>query len=237
MHPRLYTEQELASGQSVKLTDAQLHYLWNVLRCEMAQEVSLFNGRDGEWSAKLDSKATAKTIKQKRVQKPEPDIWLVFAPVKKDATDFIIEKATELGTRQFHPVFTERTNTQRLNLDRAQANAIEASEQTERLSIPEIFDAKDLRDVMADWPADRLLMYCDEGGGIPPIATFLQKADHMGKYGILVGPEGGFSENERTYLKTLPFVRPVHLGPRILRADTAALAALTCFQALLGDWN
>lgn len=234
---RLYTHQDLGKGKSFALTDAQEHYLFHVLRKKPDDIIKIFNGRDGEFLARIADKHSVEVTDQLRAQQAEADIWLVFAPLKKDATDFVITKATELGASELWPVFTERTNTKRLNAERAEANAVEAAEQTERLSVPHVHDAVSLRDLLLSWPSNRTLIFCDEGRDAPPIHDYFMNARKDQSFAILIGPEGGFSDSERADLRRLPFVQPVNLGPRILRADTAAVAALACFQAVLGDWK
>jgi 16S rRNA (uracil1498-N3)-methyltransferase len=171
-----------------------------------------------------------------RNQRPEPDLWLLFAPVKRQRIDSIVEKATELGVSQLFPVFTRHTVMTRVNDDRLQAIAIEAAEQCERLSVPPVHRPLSLEERLADWPAERRLVLLDEGGGGRPIADALTDIGH-GPVAVLVGPEGGFAKSELDALRRLSFACPVGLGPRILRADTAVIAALSCFQAICGDWR
>jgi 16S rRNA (uracil1498-N3)-methyltransferase len=247
---RLYTEAGLAAGAAVELTEGQAHYLGHVLRCEPGAHLLLFNGRDGEWQAVLAERGKRRCLAlvgaQTRRQRPEPGLGLVFAPVKGDRIDWIVEKATELGASLLQPVRTRRTIVERVNLRRLQANAVEAAEQSERLTIPEVRDLARLDEVLASWPAGRPLLLCDETGGGAPLAEALGRigreagpADGFGPAGVafLVGPEGGFAETELDGLRKLPFVKPVGLGPRILRAETAALAALAVAQAVIGDWR
>ena len=241
---RLYVEAALAEGGRVTLDADRAHYLRNVLRLEPGASVSLFNGRDGEWAgsiAELTKRgAEVALVKQTRPQRVEPDIWLVFAPVKRARIDFIAAKATELGASALQPVFTQHTAMTRVNLERLRANAIEAAEQTERLSVPQVHEPVTLDALLKVWPAERHLLLCDEAGGGAPIARALGGLDESAKrspWAILIGPEGGFARAELDALRKLPFVISVGLGPRILRADTAALAALACWQALIGDWQ
>ncbi len=237
---RLYVTSDLAGGLTVELGAPQAHQLRNVLRLEPGDTVALFNGRDGEWLGRIDAIAKGRCLltlaEQRRQQTPEGDLWLVFAPVKRARIDFLVEKATELGVSELRPVYTGRTNVERVNLDRLRANAIEAAEQTERLTVPVLRQPERLDEVLARWPAQRRLLLCDESGTSPPIATALRGAA-MGAWAVLTGPEGGFTQTELDGLKKLPFVCAVGLGPRVLRADTAALAALATFQALIGDWR
>jgi 16S rRNA (uracil1498-N3)-methyltransferase len=205
----------------------------------------LFNGRDGEFAAEIarmdKRQVVLKVTAQRRAQDRVPDLWLCFAPLKKDATDFLIEKGTELGVRVFQPVMTRRTNSGRLNLERLAANAIEAAEQTERLTVPEIRPAVGFDELLRSWPKERHLILCAEAGPAQPIADAFTAFTQAGRvstsnaWAIFCGPEGGFHVSELDRLRDLDFVTPVGLGPRILRADTAALTALAVFQAMLGD--
>jgi 16S rRNA (uracil1498-N3)-methyltransferase len=227
----------------VELEAAQAHYLRNVLRLSPGDAVALFNGRDGEWQAAIDGLAkrgaTLRCLVQTRPQITEPDLWLLFAPIKRLRVDILVEKATELGVALLQPVFTRHTVATRLNLERLRAHAVEAAEQTERLSVPLLREPQSLAECLAGWPADRHLLLCAEAGAARPIAEALgalagtPAARQPGA--VLIGPEGGFASAELDDLGKLPFVTPVGLGPRILRADTAALAALACWQAILGD--
>jgi len=242
---RLFTEGPLGPNLSVPLERAQSHYLAHVMRLGEGDSVALFNGRDGEWRAFVAQVArhavTLRCEAQVRPQRAEPDIWLAFAPLKKTATDFVIEKATELGASRLLPIFTRRTATARVNADRLRARAVEAAEQCERLSVPDVADAIPLDRLLAGWPAGRRLFVLDETGGGRPIASVLEEGRGGGEalpaHAFLIGPEGGFSPNELDALRKLAFVTPVGVGPRILRAETAALAGLACWQALVGDWR
>jgi len=234
----------LAEGGRVALDADRAHYLRNVLRLEAGASVSLFNGRDGEWTGRIDdlSKRGAIVVlaRQTRSQTAEPDVWLVFAPIKRARIDFIAEKATELGVSLLQPVFTQHTAMTRVNIARLRANAIEAAEQTERLSVPQLREPVTLDALLKSWPVERHLLLADEAGGGRPIAQALGSLDETARrapWAVLVGPEGGFDRGELDQLRKLPFVVSVGLGPRILRADTAALAALACWQALIGDWQ
>ncbi|KZD01899.1 16S rRNA (uracil(1498)-N(3))-methyltransferase [Oceanibaculum pacificum] len=237
---RLHTGESLQPGQPVALPKEQAHYLRSVLRLTPGDKVALFNGRDGEWLAEIvelgKSAALLTLARQLRPQADEPDLWLVFAPVKHARIDFLAEKATELGVSALWPVFTQRTNVSRVNEDRLRANAIEAAEQSERLTVPMVMAATKLEAALASWPAGRRLIVCDETGGGIPVAQALSDNVVSGN-AVLIGPEGGFTETELDGLRKLPFVTAVSLGPRVLRADTAALAALACFQAVAGDWR
>lgn len=241
---RLFVEAELAEGRELGLDHAQSHYLRSVLRLRRGARVAVFNARDGEWSARIDALArgwcSLAVETRLRGPEPEPDLWLVFAPIKRARIDFLAEKATELGCSVLQPVFTRFTTVSRVNTDRLAANAREAAEQCGRLSVPEVRPPRDLGALLADWPAERRLLVCAESGAAKPIAEALADAaaaPHADRTGwaVMTGPEGGLAESELDALGDLPFVTPVGLGPRLLRADTAALAALACWQAVLGD--
>lgn len=243
---RIFTAGDLGAGLSVVLERQQSHYLTHVMRLNEGDAVALFNGRDGEWRAAIAETArhavTLRCETQARPQQGEPDVWLAFAPLKKSRVDFVVEKATELGASRLIPVFTRHTAAERVNHDRLRAHAVEAAEQCERLSVPEVADAVTLERLLADWPDGRPLFVLDETGGGRPIAAAMaewhrQDGTAAPRHGILIGPEGGFSFNELDALRKLAFVTPVGVGPRILRAETAALAALSCWQALVGDWR
>jgi 16S rRNA (uracil1498-N3)-methyltransferase len=237
---RLHVTCDLAAGLSVALAVAQAHYLKSVLRLAPGATVALFNGRDGEWAARIDGfgrGACALTVlERRREQSPEPDLWLVFAPIKRARLDFLVEKATELGAAELHPVYTRRTMVERVNLERWRANAAEAAEQTERLTVPALHEPQPLDRLLVRWPAGRRLLLCDESGTAPSVADALAQ-EVPGPWAVLVGPEGGFADTELDALMKLAFVCRVSLGPRVLRSDTAALAGLSVLQALLGDWR
>ena len=241
---RLFVETDLAAGSAVPLDEAQAHYLRQVMRRTDGAELLLFNGRDGEWRATLATSgkkaASAEILERTREQTAEPDVWLCFAPIKRARIDYVAEKATELGASVLQPVLTRHTIVDRVNVERLRANAVEAAEQTERLSVPEVRAPMDLGRLLDGWPAERRLLMCDETGGGPPIADALSQLDESGRaapWAILIGPEGGFAEIELAAVRRIGNVVSVGLGPRILRADTAALAALACWQALVGDWR
>ncbi|MBI1329621.1 MAG: 16S rRNA (uracil(1498)-N(3))-methyltransferase [Alphaproteobacteria bacterium] len=237
---RLYVEAPLGAGMRVVPDAGQAHYLLHVMRAKAGDAVSLFNGRDGEWRARiadLIKKSCALVCEaQSEPQSSVPDLWLLFAPIKKTPADYVVQKATELGVSVLQPVFTRRTIVTRVNLDRMQANAIEAAEQSGRLTVPEIREPRDLPKLLRDWPSGRRILFCDEAGDARPIADALHGA-RGGAWAILTGPEGGFDPAERDMIRALPSVMPVTLGGRILRADTAALASLAVWQALTGDWS
>lgn len=237
---RLYVNGHLSAGGEIDLAAGQAHYLRNVMRCSVGDAVLLFNGADGEWLGQLATltrgAAKVDVTAQRRMQTGCPDLWLCFAPLKKSATDFVVAKATELGVSAIQPVTTRHSETARVNLDRLRATIIEAAEQTERLDIPAILAPVALPALIADWPEDRVLLVGAEFGASRPIAEVVPEI--VGRpAAILVGPEGGFAKSELDGLRELPFVHPVGLGPRVLRADTAALAALACWQAVAGDWQ
>lgn len=234
---RLYVDQPLAPGQAVRLSPDQAHYLTGVMRLSAGAAILLFNGRDGEWRATLADAGKRNAIAVADVQtRPlllPPDLWLLFAPIKKARTDFIVEKAVELGAARILPVQTRHTNSDRIRQDRLQAHAIEAAEQCGATCVPEVADLIALDKLLAKWPEDRRLYWCDETAlGQPATVT-----PTTGPAAILIGPEGGFSADEATRLRARPNVTPLSLGPRILRADTAAVAALTLWQAACGDWR
>lgn len=234
---RLYVDQPLAPGQAVRLSPDQAHYLTGVMRLSAGAAILLFNGRDGEWRATLADAGKRSAIALADVQtRPlhlPPDLWLLFAPIKKARTDFIVEKAVELGAARILPVQTRHTNSDRIRQDRLQAHAIEAAEQCGATCVPEVADLIALDKLLAKWPEDRRLYWCDETAlGQPATVT-----PTTGPAAILIGPEGGFSADEAARLRTRPNVTPLSLGPRILRADTAAVAALTLWQAACGDWR
>ena len=226
---RLLVAAPLAAGAIVTLSSAQAHYLGGVMRRAVGEPVLVFNGRDGEWSARIAElkrdHCTLDVAEQLRAQTAEPDLWLVFAALKRDATDLVVQKATELGASVICPVFTARTNTARLNLDRLAAIAAEAAEQCERLTVPRITPPQPLADMLAGWPVGRPLVAAIERGDAAPIRPLPVPA------GLLVGPEGGFTALELDVLGRHPFVTPVSLGPRILRAETAAIVGLALLQA------
>ena len=241
---RLYVEAALAPGQAVGLDHGQAHFLRSVLRLEAGARLAVFNGRDGEWLAEIEGLGkgwcSLALLEQRRKPEPEPDLWLVFAPIKRARIDFLAEKATELGCSLLQPVMTRFTAVSRVNEERLAANAREAAEQCERLTVPVVRETVGFGQLLDTWPKDRRLLVCAEWGEARPIDEALQaiRAETSGAPGpwaVMTGPEGGLAESELDALRKLPFVTPVGLGPRILRADTAALAALACWQAVLGD--
>lgn len=243
-HPRarLFVTDRLGAEASIGLKPAQAHYLRHVLRLKAGDPVALFNGTDGEWAATIagfgKGWASVDIDGLRREQAAEPDLWLLFAPIKHARIDYLAQKATELGVSLLQPVITAHTSVGRVNVDRLAANSVEAAQQTGRLTIPEVRPAAALGDLLADWPETRRLMFCDESGSGAPVAEVLAAERGSGcfPWAVLIGPEGGFATSELDALAKLPFVTPVSLGPRLLRADTAAVAALACWQAALGDW-
>jgi 16S rRNA (uracil1498-N3)-methyltransferase len=237
---RLFVEAALNEGARVAPSPAQAHYLLHVMRAKAGDRVRLFNGRDGEWGAALAdvTKRGCALVCESRIvgQAETPDVWLVFAPVKKTPADYVTQKATELGVRVLQPVLTRRTVVRRVNEERMRANAIEAAEQSGRLTVPEVRAPVMLDALLAQWPRDRRILFCDEAGEAPPIADVLGRAPD-GPWAVLIGPEGGFDPAERERIRACDFVTPVSLGHRILRADTAGLAALAVWQAIRGDWR
>ena len=235
---RLFVTQDLAAGGAIIVAPEQAHYLTHVMRLTAGDELLLFNGRDGEWRAGVSQVArrtVALTVMaQVRPQALGPDLDLVVALVKRARLETIVEKAAELGVRRVRLAITERTNSERTRVDRLAAIAIEAAEQTRRLDAPAIEPPQKLSALLADWPVDRPLMFCDEAGEAPPVLAALA-GRAAGPWGVLIGPEGGFSANERAAIRARPAAVAVSLGPRILRADTAAISALTLWQAALGD--
>lgn len=238
---RLFVDAALGAGAAVALTAAQCHYLRAVMRRDAGDEVLLFNGRDGEWRARLtrlDKRAgEAEAVARTREQTASPDLWLLFAPVKRGPIDLIAEKATELGVAALKPVLTRRTVAGRVKTERLAAIAREAAEQSERLDVPEVDEPVSLKALLDGWERDRVLIMADETGEGAPVAGLLNHLPPGGRAAVIVGPEGGFAGDELDLLRRQPYVRPVSLGPRVLRAETAALALLTCYQAIVGDWG
>ena len=237
---RLYVTDDLGSNGVVGLEAPQAHYLRSVLRLGPGDEAALFNGRDGEWRARIDpigkGWASLQLVEQSLSQPPEPDIWLLFAPIKRGRVDYLVQKATELGVTALLPTTTRRTAVERINLVRLGTTAAEAAEQCRRLSVPELHTVQSLDKILDAWPEDRRLLFCDEAGAPPPLEALQGFADApTTPWAILIGPEGGFDPDESHALRQRPFVVPMSLGPRILRAETAAVTALSLWQAILGD--
>ncbi|HEU0215892.1 MAG TPA: 16S rRNA (uracil(1498)-N(3))-methyltransferase [Stellaceae bacterium] len=238
---RLYLPACLADGSVVALDAPQVHRLRNVLRLAAGAAVAGFNARDGEFLCRVAELGRTGGVlaveAQLRLPEADTDLWLLFAPIKRLRIDWLIEKGTELGVGVFVPVMTERTQPERLNRERLAAHAIFAAEQSERLSVPDIRPIEKLSAILGAWPEDRRLIVCDETGGGAPMAETLADFPPMASGAILIGPEGGFTQRELDALRNLPFVTTVGLGPRVLRAETAALAAVAVFQAIAGDWR
>ena len=237
---RLFVEPDLAAGAAVTCTPAQANYLRNVLRLKPGDAILVFNGRDGEWRATIaDAGKRTTTLSidgQVRPQEDGPDIDYLFAPLKRARLDYMVEKATEMGVARLRPVITRRTTPERVNTERMRAHAIEAAEQCGILRIPEVVAPEKLDTALANWDPGRPLVFCDEDSEETCPFTALARIE-PGPLGVLIGPEGGFDPAEREFLSRQPFVTRISLGPRILRADTAAVAALALVNAALGDWR
>ncbi|MBB4199684.1 16S rRNA (uracil(1498)-N(3))-methyltransferase [Rhodoblastus sphagnicola] len=236
---RLFVDAPLSEGARVELSREQGNYLFNVLRLSEGARLLVFNGRDGEWRALAHAakKAATLTVETRtREQEFLPDVDYLFAPLKHARLDYMAQKAVEMGARRLRPVLTRRTQASRINLDRLRANAIEAAEQCGIIALAEIFPEEKLDRVLDQWPDDRLLIFCDEAAAIAdPVAALRAAGAGFEKFAVLIGPEGGFDQTERARLRELAPVAPLSLGPRVLRADTAAVAALTLVQTVLGD--
>lgn len=236
--PRLYIRQKLEDDATFQLDDNAAHYIRNVLRMAAGDALRVFNETDGEWLCHV-TEAGKKRVEVRceralAAVRPPPDVDYVFAPLKHARLDYMVQKATELGARRLIPVITRRTIAERVNLDRMRANAIEAAEQCNLVFVPEVLEPRPLESHLLDWEKGRSLVFCDETlSGTSPLATL---SSLLPPTAVLVGPEGGFTPEEKQFLHSLPFVRPISLGPRIMRADTAAIAALALVQAAAGDW-
>lgn len=237
--PRLHLNATLAAGVELDLDRDASNYLFAVMRLGAGEACRVFNGRDGEWRAEvaLANKRGGRLAIAERLRPPAPppDLWLLFAPIKKARTDFIVEKAAELGCRRILPITTRRTQSDRVNVDRLQAHAIEAAEQCDLVFAPEVAEPERLETALAAWDPRRALYFCDESREARPLSAAAK--GKRAPAAILVGPEGGFAPDERRLLAGMLFVTPVALGPRILRADTAAAAALAIWQDVCGDWR
>ena len=238
--PRLHVEDDLGDGTRVALTREQANYLLNVMRLGDGAAVLVFNGRDGEWLARVETtgKRQADLVLERRTrpQISGPDLHYLFAPLKRARLDYMVQKATEMGVARLQPVLTRHTVAERVNVERMRANMIEAAEQCGILRVPEVAAPERLDRLLASWDASRRLIFCDEGAPIAdPLAALREIAP--GPLAVLIGPEGGFAPKERDALIALPFVVRMAMGPRIMRADTAAVAALTLVNAVLGDWR
>ena len=243
--PRIYLEAPLTGGAEVAFDRDQANYLRNVLRLGHDDAVLLFNGRDGEWRAKLaltGKRALSATVGERLRQQPEPlDLHFLFAPLKHARLDYLVQKAVEMGASRLQPVITRHTQVARVNTERMRANAIEAAQQCGVLTLPEIKEPVAFKTIAGSDDAERLLVFCDEDAEVTDPVAALAQAQPLGQgrppLAVLIGPEGGFAEDEREALRNRPNVVRIALGPRILRADTAAVAALALVQAVLGDWK
>ncbi len=240
---RLYVDQPLGMGQAVAVGPEQANYLFAVMRLAVGAPVLVFNGRDGEWLARVADAGKRRgalvcEAQTRALQRP-PDLWLMFAPVRKERTHFIVEKAVELGVARLVPVTTRYTQSERWRHDKHLAHVVEAAEQCGATFVPDLAEVQPLAQVLQDWPAGRALIWADEAlaGQLGAEGSSALTGVIAGPSAILVGPEGGFSDAEKALLRGLPFVRPISLGPRILRAETAAVAALVLWQATAGDWR
>jgi len=238
---RLFVTHDLAVGAELALDEGQSRYLGAVMRLSVGDELLAFNGRDGEWRSAISAVGKRSvTLGVRALERPQamgPDLDLVIALVKRARLETIVEKAAELGARRVRLVITERTNADHTRVDRLAAIAAEAAEQTGRLDVPAIAEPLKLERLVADWEARRRLLFCDEADDAKPVPDALAGEPVDAPWAVLIGPEGGFSPKERTLLRALPYAVPASLGPRILRADTAAISALTLWQAALGDWR
>jgi 16S rRNA (uracil1498-N3)-methyltransferase len=234
--PRLFVRSPLTEGAPVELDTAQANYLGNVMRLGTGAEVLVFDGQSGEWLARIaeTAKKRMSLAVERRTREPEviPDVWVAFAPVKRGQTDLLVEKATELGAARLMPVITQRTIAERVKLERLELIAIEAAEQCGRTRLPEIAQAVPLKALLTNREPDRRLYFADEAGGEPVASAF-----EPGSALLLVGPAGGFTDEERALIRAAPNAVPISLGPRILRAETAALAGLAAYMAIAGDWR
>lgn len=238
---RLFLEADLAAGAAVDIADAQANYLLNVLRLKAGAHLLVFNGRDGEWRAEITGvrkRACTLTVReQTRVQTSGPDIQYLFAPLKHARLDYMVQKAVELGVARLTPVLTRRTVPDRVNLERMRANAIEAAEQCGVLRVPAVDSPVPLERALARWDAGRTLIFCDEEVPVSGPLRALSVLKRGAPVAVLIGPEGGFTAEERQLVGAQPFVLAISMGPRIMRADTAAVAALTLVNAAAGDWG
>lgn len=238
--PRLFVDAALAGGAELACNKGQANYLINVLRLGTGAEVAVFNGHDGEWLAEVRSarrgSCSLLVREQLRAQELGPDIHHLFAPLKKARLDYMVQKATEMGVAALRPVLTQRTVAERVNLTRMRANAIEAAEQCGILWVPRIEEPVALAKLLSQWDENRTLIFCDERAPLAdPVAALARVPG--GPLAVLIGPEGGFSEQEQGLILSRPFAYPISLGPRVMRADTAAVAALALVNAVLGDWR
>ena len=238
---RLFVEYDLADDHAVPATPGQHNYLRKVMRRKSGDMVSLFNGRHGEWLARISYESKSRCVmiveQHLREQRVPPDVWLLFAPVKAAPMNTITRMSTELGVGRICPVLTEHTDVTRVNAARLRANAVEAAEQSTRLNVPTVDEPRALAELLDHWNPARRIILCAEAGKAEPVTAALSRVEPGGAWAVLTGPEGGFSQSELDGLAKLPFVTPIRLGPRILRADTAVAAVLVCWQNQLGDWS
>lgn len=239
MQTRMYINCKLEKGAIIRLNKDQFNYLGNVLRKHNDDKVLVFNGISGEWKASINyrGKRSIDLLIEEKIleQVIVPDVMLCFSNIRKNRVSFIIEKGTELGVRTFQPIISEHTQIASFNILKAKYQSVQAAEQTQRLDIPEIMQPKSLLELLGDWDNNRVLLFADEKKAvISPVDVI---ANISSPVGILIGPEGGFSSVERNYLMSKNFTRPISLGPRVLRSDTASLSLLTLYQAISGDWN
>ena len=237
---RLFVTSDIEAGSAIEADQDQFNYLANVLRMEDGAELLIFNGRDGEWRASISFPSRKRIqltpVEEARPQPAPSDLHYLFAPLKVGRLDYLVQKAVEMGAGLLQPVMTQPVQGKITNRDKVRANVIEAAEQCGILGIPDVAEPVKLADLLARWPRERRIIYCDEGdAGQNPLPLLTKvREKHLA---LLVGPEGGFSEEERALLRSLDFVTAIPLGPRILRADTAAVAAMAVIQAAIGDWN
>ncbi len=236
---RLYVPQDLGPDAAIEASPEQSHYLSHVLRLNEGTEILLFNGRDGEWLARIEARTKKsvrlRSVEQTRPQPAHPDLVYCFAPLKQGRLDYLVQKAVEMGAGVLQPVVTQHTQIAKPGIERLRANVVEAAEQCGILALPEVREAQKFSALLAGWDKERRLIFCDESAQTNNPLAMLQAIPER-KLGLIIGPEGGFSEDERKQLYALPFVTAIPLGPRILRADTAAVAALALVQATIGDW-
>lgn len=239
MLTRMYINCKLEKGAIIRLNKDQFNYLGNVLRKHNDDKISVFNGISGEWKASINyhGKRSIDLLIEEKVleQVIVPDVMLCFSNIRKNRVSFIIEKGTELGVRTFQPIISEHTQSASFNISKARYQSVQAAEQTQRLDIPEIMQPKSLLELLGDWDNNRVLLFADEKKAVTSPVDVI--ANISSPVGILIGPEGGFSGVERNYLMSKNFTRPISLGPRVLRSDTASLSLLTLYQAISGDWN
>lgn len=236
--PRLFVEAPLGGDVAVPVEGQAAHYLLSVMRVREGDAVLLFDGRSGEWAARAEAvrkrDLVLRCVEQTKPPETVPDFWLCVAPIKKGRIDLVAEKACELGVARLQPVLTRRAVVDKLNAERLRAHLVEAAEQCGRTALPDLAEMTRLDALLREWPAGRALFFADETGGAPMDAAF---AAHPGPAGLLIGPEGGFDPQEREAIRAHPFAIAISLGPRILRAETAAIAATACWMARNGDWN